>query len=317
MNKLKGSSGLLLVLVAMIVLSAILIKGFGTGDNAVSLGLLVSTVGLVSCTMLFCLAGGDFDLSVGSTLALGGVLAAMVTTSTKSVPLGIAAALAAGAVVGLINGLVIAKVGINALITTLATMQIVRGLTNIVSHGSPQSCSVVGFDALGKSMIAGIPMPIVLTILAFVVFGWLLNRTVFGRDTLAIGGNVEAARLAGIKVEKTKIWVFVLSGMVAAFAGVAQASRLLVGSNNAGDKLELQAIAACVLGGVSLAGGVGTMSGVVVGVLIMGIVQNAMSLLNIDTFYQMVVTGAILLAAVVFDKIKTAQTEKRNAGVKA
>ena len=317
MKKFKGSSGMLLVLVVMVVLSTVLVKGFGTADNALSLGLMVSTVGLVSCTMLFCLAGGDFDLSVGSTLALGGVLAAMVTTSTKSVPLGIAAALGAGALVGLVNGLVIARLGINALITTLATMQIVRGITNIVSGGSPQSCYVRGFDGLGKSMVLGIPMPIVLTVLCFIFFGWLLNRTVFGRDTLAIGGNVEASRLAGIKVESTKIWVFVLSGMVAAFAGVAQASRLLTASNNAGDKLELQAISACVLGGVSLAGGVGTMSGVVVGVLIMGIVQNAMSLLNIDTFYQMVVTGAILLAAVVFDKVKTAQTEKRNVGVKA
>lgn len=313
MNKLKGSSGMLLVLIGMVVLAGVLVKGFATGENAVSLGLAVSTVGLVACTMLFCLAGGDFDLSVGSNLALGGVLAAIVTTATKSVPLGIAAALAAGALVGLLNGLVIAKLGINALITTLATMQIVRGITNIVSGGSPKTCSVVGFDGLGKSAIAGVPSPIALTILFFLVFGFILNRTVFGRDTLAIGGNPEASRLAGIKVEATKVWIFVLSGIVAAFAGCVQASRLLAASNNAGEKLELQAISACVLGGVSLAGGVGTMSGVVVGVLIMGVVQNAMSLMNIDTFYQMVVTGAILLAAVVFDKVKTAQNEKRSS----
>jgi L-arabinose transport system permease protein len=136
------------------------------------------------------------------------------------------------------------------------------------------------------------------------VFGILLNRTVFGRNTLAIGGNKEAALLAGIRVDRTKIAIFALSGMAAAFAGIVSASRLVVASNNAGEKLELQAISACVLGGVSLSGGIGTMSGTVVGVLIMGIVENVMRLRNIDAFYQLVVTGTILLMAVLFDRVK-------------
>ena len=135
-------------------------------------------------------------------------------------------AIAAGSVVGVVNGIIVAKFKINALITTLATMQIVRGLTNILGHGTPLMASKPGFDFLGNQAYFSIPLPIWLMILFFVVFGILLNRTVFGRNTLAIGGNKEAAHLAGIQVARTKIVIFALSGMVAAFAGVVAASRL-------------------------------------------------------------------------------------------
>ena len=303
-KQMIAQSGMIFVFLLVVVAAYIIAPQFMSKDNMISLGLQVSSIGVVACTMLFCLAAGDFDLSVGSTFALGGMVGVLIGNSTGSLFLGVLGAIGVGIVVGLINGTVVAKFKINALITTLATMQIVRGLTNILGHGTPQTASKPGFDFLGNQAYLSIPLPIWIMAFFFILFGILLNRTVFGRNTLAIGGNKEAALLAGIQVDRTKIAIFALSGMAAAFAGVVAASRLVVASNNAGEKLELQAISACVLGGVSLSGGIGTMSGTVVGVLIMGIVENVMLLRNIDAFYQLVVTGTILLMAVLFDRVK-------------
>lgn len=307
MNLMKflAQSGMIVVFFFVVIVAFLIAPQFLTMNNMISLGLQVTSVGIVACTMLLCLAAGDFDLSVGSSLALGGMVAVLVANATGSLLLGTVAAIAAGSVVGLVNGVVIAKFGINALITTLATQQIVRGLTNILGHGTPVTSTKPGFDLIGNQPVFGIPIPIWLMGICFLIFGLVLNKTVFGRNTLAVGGNKEAAHLAGIPVAKTQIAIFMLGGIAAAFAGVITASRLQVASNNAGEKLELQAISACVLGGVSLTGGVGTISGTIVGVLIMGIVENVMRLRNVDAFYQMVVTGVILLLAVLLDKAKT------------
>jgi L-arabinose transport system permease protein len=209
-----------------------------------------------------------------------------------------------GALVGLTNGLVVARLRINALITTLATMQIVRGLGFIVSDGRAVGISHEQFFVLGNSSFAGIPTPVWITAACFLVFGFILNRTVFGRDTLAVGGNSEAAHLAGIPVQRVKIAIFTAQGMMAAFAGIVLASRITSGQPNTSQGFELEVISACVLGGVSLTGGVGSMGFVIAGVLIMGIVQNAMNLMNVATFYQYVARGLILLAAVLFDRMK-------------
>jgi L-arabinose transport system permease protein len=268
------------------------------------LALAVTTIGMVSCTMLFCLAAGDFDLSIGSVVACAGVLAAVVMTRTDSIALGVLAALGLGAASGSINGYVVARLRINALITTLATMQIVRGLGFIISDGKAVGIGQEGFFALGSSALLGLPTPVWITAACFIGFGFLLNRTVFGRDTLAVGGNAEAAHLAGIPVERVKIIIFTLQGIMAAFAGIVLASRMTSGQPNAGLGFELEVISACVLGGVSLTGGIGSMGFVIAGVLIMGIVQNAMNLMNVATFYQYIARGLILLAAVLFDRWK-------------
>jgi L-arabinose transport system permease protein len=290
-----------------IVLFAVLsgtVPYFFSWDNIVSVALSVSQIGMVACTMMFCLASRDFDLSVGSTVAFAGVTCAMVANATGSVMLGMAASLVAGAVIGFINGAIIAKLKINALITTLAMMEIVRGLAFLVSKGQAVGVSNEAFYVLGTNMLFGLPIPVWITVACFVVFGIMLNKTAYGRNTLAIGGNPEAVRLAGVAVDRTRIVIFLIQGVVAAFAGVILASRITSGQPNAGEGFELDVISACVLGGVSLAGGRATISGVLVGVLIMGTVQNAMNLMNIDTFYQYVVRGAILLAAVLVDQLK-------------
>lgn len=297
-------AGMLLVLVLLFAGCALCVENFLSWRNLQGLALAVSTIGMVACTMLFCLAAGDFDLSVGSVVACAGVLAAVVMTRTGSITLGILAGLGLGAASGFTNGFVVARLGINALITTLATMQIVRGLGFIISDGKAVGIAQEGFFVLGNSALLGIPTPVWITAGCFAVFGVILNRTVFGRDTLAVGGNAEAAHLAGIPVARVKIAIFTLQGVLAAFAGIVLASRMTSGQPNASLGFELEVISACVLGGVSLTGGIGSMGFVIAGVLIMGIVQNAMNLLNVPTFYQYVARGLILLAAVLFDRWK-------------
>ena len=298
------NSGMAAVFFLLFALVSLFVPNFLSLVNLNGLALSVATVGMIACTMLFCLAAGDFDLSVGSVVAFAGVLCAVVVNATGSVLAGVLAAIAAGAAVGLVNGLVIARIGINALITTLATMQAVRGLSYIVSDGKAVGIADEAFFALGVSALLGVPTPVWIMAAAFALSGLLLNNTVFGRYALAIGGNRDAAWLAGIRVGGIKVAIFVLQGAVAAFAGVILASRMTSGQPAAGQGLELQVISACVLGGVSLTGGVGSIGGVIVGVLIMGIVQNAMNLLNIQPFYQYVASGLILLAAVILDRIR-------------
>ncbi|CAB3641419.1 L-arabinose ABC transporter permease AraH [Trinickia soli] len=295
---------LILIFAVMFVTTSLTVDHFFSIDNMLGLALSISQIGMVACTMMFCLASRDFDLSVGSTVAFAGVLCAMVLNATNSTFLAIVAAVAAGSVIGWVNGAVIAYLRINALITTLATMEIVRGLGFIVSHGQAVGVSSDTFIALGGLTMFGVSLPIWVTLVCFIVFGVLLNQTVYGRNTLAIGGNPEASHLAGINVERTRVVIFLVQGAVTALAGVILASRITSGQPNAAEGFELNVISACVLGGVSLLGGRATISGVVIGVLIMGTVENVMNLLNIDAFYQYLVRGAILLAAVLLDQLK-------------
>jgi L-arabinose transport system permease protein len=299
---------LIVIFVVMFVTMSLSVDHFFSIENMLGLALSISQIGMVACTMMFCLASRDFDLSVGSTIAFAGVLCAMVLNATNNTFIAIIAAVAAGSVIGFVNGAVIAYLRINALITTLATMEIVRGLGFIVSHGQAVGVSSDTFIALGGLSMLGISLPIWVTLACFIVFGVLLNQTVYGRNTLAIGGNPEASRLAGINVERTRVWIFLIQGAVTALAGVILASRITSGQPNAAEGFELNVISACVLGGVSLLGGRATISGVVIGVLIMGTVENVMNLLNIDAFYQYLVRGAILLAAVLLDQLKNRGT---------
>jgi L-arabinose transport system permease protein len=286
---------LIVIFIVMFVTMSLTVDHFFSIENMLGLALSISQIGMVSCTMMFCLASRDFDLSVGSTVAFAGVLCAMVLNATGNTFIAIIAAVAAGGVIGFVNGAVIAYLRINALITTLATMEIVRGLGFIVSHGQAVGVSSDTFIALGGLSFFGVSLPIWVTLLCFIVFG---------RNTLAIGGNPEASRLAGINVERTRVYIFLIQGAVTALAGVILASRITSGQPNAAEGFELNVISACVLGGVSLLGGRATISGVVIGVLIMGTVENVMNLMNIDAFYQYLVRGAILLAAVLLDQLK-------------
>ncbi|UIJ79308.1 L-arabinose ABC transporter permease AraH [Rhizobium leguminosarum] len=315
MNSLKkillGEQGLVVIFTAAFVIVSLFVPNFLTERNMLGLLQSVVTIGIVACTMMFCLASRDFDLSVGSIVAFSGMIAVMVSNATGSIPVGLLATLLCGAVVGFVNGIVIARFRINALITTLATMQIVRGLALIASDGRAVGINDPDFYQLALSRFLTVPTPIWIMLILFILFGFVLNRTVFGKNTLAIGGNPEASRLAGVNVVNMRIWIFALQGLVCGIAGILLASRITSGQPNAATGLELSVISACVLGGVSLAGGRAAMSGVIVGVLIMGIAENVMNLLNIQAFYQYVVRGLILLIAVLLDNLRSSAAGRR------
>ena len=287
LRTLLDTSGMIAIFLLLFIALAVLIPDFLTGRNMV--GLL---------------------LSVTSTVAFAGVVAATVTTSTGSVFIGVIGGIVAGGAVGAFNGLVIAKFGINSLIATLAAMEFVRGLAYITSGGDAVMITVPGFFDLGSASFLGLTLPVWTMLACFVIFGVILNMTAFGRNVLATGGNSEAAALAGVNVRRLKIIVFGLQGVVAGIVGVLLASRMGLGDPNTSMGLELAVISACVLGGVALSGGVATITGVVVGVLIMGCVQNAMGLLNVPTFYQYLVRGGILLLAVMFDRWKHTRRQR-------
>lgn len=313
---LRDRAGMLLILAALILLCSFTVTGFATLGNVTNLLLQVSTVGIVASTMLFCLASGNFDLSVGTLIPAGGVLCALILRHGGNPFVAFAGALAFGAGVGLFNGITVAKFKINPLIATLSTMMMVRGVAYVfadgksigISNEATLNLANAAFPVFyrGDSNVVAfqITTPVWVCLALFAVFGFLLQRTTFGRNTLAIGGNEEAARLAGVPVDRVKILIFTLQGMAATLAGVLLSARMGIGDPKTAQGSELSIIAACVLGGVSLSGGVGRMSYVVAGVLIMGIAENAMSLLSIDSFYQYIVRGAILLSAVLFDQFR-------------
>ncbi|KHT15025.1 L-arabinose ABC transporter permease AraH [Pectobacterium sp. CHL-2024] len=304
LSRIWDNYGMLVVFAVLFLGCAIFVPNFASFINMKGLGLAISMSGMVACGMLFCLASGDFDLSVASIIACAGVATAVVINISESLWIGVSAGLLLGVAFGLLNGFVIARLKINALITTLATMQIARGLAYIISDGKAVGIEDERFFELGYANWLGLPAPIWITIGCMILFGLLLNKTTFGRNTLAIGGNEEAARLAGVPVVRTKIIIFALSGLVSAAAGIILASRMTSGQPMTSIGYELIVISACVLGGVSLKGGIGKISYVVAGVLILGTVENAMNLLNISPFAQYVVRGLILLAAVIFDRYK-------------
>jgi L-arabinose transport system permease protein len=302
--RLLNKSGIVMVFAILFVVLCFSVPDFLTSRNMQGLLLSVTLIGSIAVTMMFVLALGEVDLSVASIVALSGVVASTLITATHSVLLGVTAGVIAGGAVGLVNGVLVARYRINSLIVTLAMMEVVRGLAFIVSNGDAVMISEERFFDLGGGSFLGISYPIWSNIVGFVVFGFILRKTVFGKNVLAVGGNGEAALLAGLPVMRIKILVFVLQGLVTGFAGVMLASRMSLGDPKTSVGLELGVISACVLGGVSLTGGVATISGVLVGVLIMGSVQDAMSLLNVPTFYQYLIRGGILLLAVFFDHIR-------------
>lgn len=228
-SRIWDNYGMLVVFAALFLGCVIFVPNFSSFINMKGLGLAMSMSGMVACGMLFCLASGDFDLSVASIIACAGVTTAVVINISQSLWIGVGAGLLLGIAFGLINGFIIARLKINALITTLATMQIARGLAYIISDGKAVGIEDERFFELGYANWLGLPAPIWLTVICMILFGLLLNKTTFGRNTLAIGGNEEAARLAGVPVVRTKIIIFALSGLVSAAAGIILASRMTSG----------------------------------------------------------------------------------------
>lgn len=312
LGNLSTELSLFAVFVVMVIGFSIATPFFFTVTNLVNLGQTLATSGIVAITMTLVIISGGIDLSVGSTAALAGVLTSLLWTFA-GVPLVLAAAIGvfAGVVVGAINGFMITRIKINPLIATLATFSIVRGLAFVISNGQTNQLNNDAFKFLGRGAIGGVPFSLLLLIVVFLGFSYVFANTRFGRNIFAIGGNAEASRLAGIRINRTLTWVYVLSGLFAGVAGILIASQLALSAPRAAVGLELTAIAAVVLGGTSLSGGKGTLLGTILGVLILRILDNGLVLLNVSSFYQEVASGVVLLLAVGFDQLRQRIGERR------
>ncbi|BAC14529.1 ribose ABC transporter permease [Oceanobacillus iheyensis HTE831] len=297
----------LIALVLLIITVTIMNPAFLDPANIMNLLRQISINGLIAFGMTFVILTGGIDLSVGSILALSSALAAIMMTSGIDPILAVIIGVLLGAVFGALNGILVSKGNLAPFIVTLATMTIFRGLTLVFTDGKPITGlgDSYAFQLFGKGYFLGIPVPAVTMIIAFVILWFLLHKMSFGRKTYAIGGNEKAAKISGIKVDRVKIFIYSISGMMAALAGMILTSRLNSAQPTAGTSYEMDAIAAVVLGGTSLAGGKGRIAGTFIGVLIIGILNNGMNLLGISSFYQQVVKGVVILIAVLLDRKKS------------
>lgn len=296
--------GPLIGLVFIIILLSFLNDNFLTVNNILNLLRQISINALIAFGMTFVILTAGIDLSVGSLLALGSALTAGMMASGMDPILAIFLGLLIGLLLGAFNGLIITKGRVAPFIATLATMTIFRGATLVYTDGRPITglSDSPSFVMMGKGYLFWIPIPVIFMIIAFVILYFVLNNTVFGRRVYAVGGNEEAATLSGIKTDTVKIWVYALTGMLSVLAGIILTSRLNSAQPTAGTMYELDAIAAVVIGGTSLMGGRGRITGTLIGALIIGVISNGLNLLNVSSFYQQIVKGAVILFAVMLDR---------------
>ncbi|MBP3039194.1 ribose ABC transporter permease RbsC [Bacillaceae bacterium Marseille-Q3522] len=300
--------GPLLGLLVLIIIVSILNPSFLQPLNILNLLRQIAINALIAFGMTFVILTGGIDLSVGSILALSSALMAGMMVSGIDPIFAILLGCLLGAVMGIVNGLLITKGKMAPFIATLATMTVFRGLTLVYTEGNPITglSDNLAFQLFGRGYFLGIPVPAITMVLAFAILYVILHKTAFGRKTYAIGGNEKAALISGIKVDKVKVMIYALAGLLSALAGAILTSRLDSAQPTAGNAYELDAIAAVVLGGTSLAGGRGKIFGTLIGALIIGTLNNGLNILGVSSFYQMVVKGIVIIIAVLLDRKKSA-----------
>ncbi|WP_433478621.1 ABC transporter permease [Spirillospora sp. CA-142024] len=296
-RRLRAVWMLLLVGIILSIASPV----FLTHNNLMNVGLATSVAALLAVGQTYVIILAEIDLSVGAALGFTAVVTAQ-TLRDHGLVAGVGAGVATGAAIGLVNGLLVTKTRMPSFIATLATMSVLSGLSLQLTKGNPVAVTDYDFQGIGQNRIAGVPVPVVIMLVVFAVFGYLLARTRFGRYVYATGDNTEAARLSGVRSDRVKILAFVISGVLAALAGFILTARLSTAEPTAGTGLELEAIAAVIIGGTSLAGGRGTLLGTLVGALVLGVIDNGMNLLDVSPFLQNVVKGLVILLAVFLDR---------------
>jgi ribose transport system permease protein len=299
----REAAGLLGIYIILLVALSILSPYFLGVNNFLNILVAVSTIGIMSVTMTMVIVSGGIDLSIGSVVAIAGVIVAQFSQSVP-MPIVILIALVVGALIGAINGLAVTRLNINPLIATLGMMSIVRGLAFVYSGGLTRDIFSEGFAFLGQGYLLGIPFQVIVMIILFLLTAWVLRQTTFGRAIYAVGGNAQASRLAGMPVRRVQMTVYILSGLSAALGGIFLASQLSAGAPAAASGIELSVIAAVILGGSSLSGGKGSIWGTLLGVLILGTLNNGLTLLNVSSYYQDVARGLVLLLAVGIDQLR-------------
>jgi ribose transport system permease protein len=296
----------LITLILLCAVTALMTNRFLSPFNLTNILVQSSIMAVIAMGMTFVIVGGGFDLSVGSTVALSGCVAAMLMP-LGGVALGVIGGLAAGAVVGLVNGFVIAVLGVNPFITTLGTMVLVRGVVFIITSGAPIGDEGLppAFVAFGSQRLFGVHYLVWVPVVLLALLTFVMHSTPYGRRVYATGGGREAAYLSGVPVRRVITSTYIWCGALAGLAGVMLAARLQSGQPTAGEFYELTAIAAVVLGGASLHGGEGTPAKSVIGVFIMVVLGNALNLLNVDSYWQRVAVGAVIIAAAAADRLRS------------
>lgn len=302
----KENLGILIGFFTLCVIVALLNDRFLSRGNILNvLRQLFSNCNLALGMCLVIITGG-IDLSVGAIMALAGTLCAgTIAAGQLPIPVAILMGLVIGVLVGFVNGIITAKMNIAPFIVTMATQQICRGLVYVYADGLPIRCDNPPFNFLGNGYVGEIPITIVYSIFFVIVIWLVLSKSQLGRWIYAVGGNKNAARFSGINVDKVLMIVYSISGFLAAFAGIIYCARMYSGQPTLGNGDETDAIAAVVLGGTSFSGGIGKIGGVLIGILIIAVLSNALNLLGINSFWQLVAKGAVILLAVCVDKIKT------------
>jgi inositol transport system permease protein len=308
--------GIFLVFIAMLIVASMLSPAFLSKTNLINVVRQMSVVGLIALGVTGVIVSAGIDLSSGSVVGLSAVVAASLSQLPDypaafykglQVPLFVAilAACGAGALVGLINGSLVAKTRIPPFIATLGTLTAIRGAALLYTGGRPISDLTDGYNFIGQGDLFGVPVPILLLVLMALVTHVLYSQTKFGKYVYAIGGNEQAARVSGINVGKYKMLMYVYAGFLAGLAGLVVSARIGSGQPGLGQGYELDAIAAAVIGGASLsAGGIGTVAGTVVGALIIGVLNNILDLTNVSAYWQQIIKGCIIVGAVILDQLK-------------
>jgi ribose transport system permease protein len=304
----KDNIGIIIALLAMCIFLVIFPRTrttFLTQKNIFNILRQNSTNLFLATGMTMVIILGGIELSVGSVIALSGCVAAgcVVNLGLPEI-VGFLAALLVGALVGVFNGFVISMTDIPPFIVTLASMNITKGIALVLTGGAPIRCMTDAFKFPGAGYIGPVPTPVVLMLIVFIIAALIINKTKLGRHIYAVGGNAQAAKFSGINVKKVKFIVYTYTGLMAGLAGIVTASRLYSGQPTAGDGAEMDAIAAVVVGGTSMSGGSGRIGGTLIGVLIIGVLNNGLNLMGVDSNWQYIVKGFVILLAVYVDWIR-------------
>lgn len=291
-----------LILAVICVFASILSDSFLSVANLFNVIKQITVAGIVGCGMTFIILTGGIDLSVGSVVGLAGAIAAGIMATTGNAVFAVLAALGIGILCGAANGFFVAQCEIPPFIATLGMMTLLRGCVLVYTKGAPISIKVDSYKFIGKGVVAGIPFPVILLLILYLIAHYLLTQTSFGRNVYAFGGNREAARLSGIRVKYTEWLVYIFNGLMSGIAAIVLTARLGSAQSTSGEGIEMDAIAAVILGGTSLSGGSGFVLPTVVGAMIMGIIDNILTLMNVNPHATNIVKGAVVLIAVLVDK---------------
>ncbi len=308
-NWIKKNLGAIIALAILVVILTITTETFMVKNNLLSVLRQVCVNSFIAFGITCVLLAGGMDLSVGSVVAAAGVIAVQLANQNLPIVLCFAIPLLFGAFIGLINGTVISQTTLPPFIVTLSTQIIVRGVSYVLTGGQPAQSANQAFNNMGTGSVLGVPIPVLFVIVVFIILYFILYKTVFGRHLYATGGNAEAAKYSGVNTKWVKMRVYMMSGTLAALAGVVLAARLYSGQPSVGEGFERDAIAASVIGGTSFSGGIGALSGTVLGVLIIGVLNNGMNLLKINSYWQFIVKGCVILGSVYIDYLKKAKSK--------